>query len=62
MINALRLRMTRSRALPSFDPAGVMIRMDAAYRERRRMQDVTSDQLADVGLTRADVDRIFGQN
>ena len=61
MISAFRLRMSRLRTLPSFDPAGMLLRLDAAYRERRHMETLDDDQLEDVGLTRADIARALGR-
>ncbi len=59
MINALRLAMSRPRALPSFDPAGVLLKLDAAYRERRKLEELSDAQMKDIGVTRADIDRIL---
>jgi uncharacterized protein YjiS (DUF1127 family) len=43
------------------DPIGALQRMDAAYRERRRLEGLTPETLEDVGMTRADLDRILGR-
>ncbi len=59
MINALRLAMSRPRALPSFDPAGILMRLDSAYRERRKLEELSDAQLDDIGIARADVDKVF---
>lgn len=52
MKNVLSLRMTRSRALPSFDPLGVLLRLDAGYRDARKREEATREQLLDMGIER----------
>ena len=60
MFDVLRLRRFRNRATRSFDPMGALLRLDAAYRERRRLEELTPEQLRDIGLTRADIERMLG--
>ena len=44
-------------ALPNIHFAELLMRLDAAWRERRAMRQLDEEQLRDVGLTRADVER-----
>lgn len=61
MVRVLRLRRIGIRTRRGFDPLGALMRLDAAYRERRRIEELTPEQLRDVGLTRADVERMLGR-
>ena len=61
MAHAFSLRAFRNLANRSLNPGGMILRLDAAYRERRRMEELSDEHLIDVGLTRADIDRIFGR-
>lgn len=58
MKNALSLGTTRAHLFPSIDPVGMLLRLDARYRAARRCDELTAEQLNDVGLTRADFARL----
>lgn len=49
----------QSFAWPRMDPVGYLLRLDADYRDRRRLSEMGAERLADVGLTVADIDRIL---
>ena len=53
----LRLSRLLGAALPRLDILGTVLRMDAAWRERRRMQELSPEILEDIGLTRADIEK-----
>ena len=53
------LRVSRPLGLPRLDPVGYLRRLDADYRDRRRLREMTPEQLSDIGLTRADIERAF---
>jgi uncharacterized protein YjiS (DUF1127 family) len=61
MTMGLRLSRVLSASWPAVDPLRRLRRMDAAYRERRRMEELSPELLRDVGLTRGDISRMLGQ-
>ena len=56
------LRFSRPLGLPRVDPLGYFCRLDAEYRDRRRLRELTPHQLADVGLTRADIENMLDRS
>lgn len=61
MTLGVRLSRTLSASLPRINLVEAMLRMDAAYRERRRVEEMTPELLEDIGLTRDEITRMLGR-
>ena len=55
MTLGLSLSRLLSASWPAIDPVGRLLRMDAAYRDRRRLQEMPPELLRDIGLTSHDL-------
>jgi uncharacterized protein YjiS (DUF1127 family) len=54
-----RLSQALAASRPRFDPVQFLLRADAAYRERRRIEELTPEQLRDIGLTSEDASMLL---